>query len=143
MAALNASLSAGCYSAPNAAATAPGANMLPHGKSSNSSSHNAARNGKGNYVYAVGPNGPFRVGGKVAKAMLALASACDKGVTAQEVSTWAYRFSAYCFVLRHEHSLVIETLREDHEGGWHGRHVLRSPITILPIDADIEGEAEE
>lgn len=94
-------------------------------------------------ISAIGPRGPFTVKGQTAKALLALEKAKSKGVTALEVNSWAYRFSAYCFDLRHKHGLVIETLREDHEGGWHGRHVLRSLITILPNDADIDGEAEE
>jgi hypothetical protein len=81
-------------------------------------------------VTATGPNGPFTVRGQTAKALYALVTAGEKGVTALEVSTWAYRFSAYCFDLRHKYGLSIETRREDHPGGWHGRHVLHSQVTL-------------
>jgi hypothetical protein len=77
----------------------------------------------------------FTVHGQNAKAVKALVEAGAKGVTADEVSTWAYRFSAYCWELRHKFGLAIITVREPHTGGWHGRHVLQSPITILSTDA--------
>ena len=79
---------------------------------------------------AVGPKGSFTVRGQTAKALRALIAAGDKGVTALEVATWAYRFAAYCFDLRHKHDLAIETLREPHAGGWHGRHVLHTIVII-------------
>jgi hypothetical protein len=85
---------------------------------------------------AIGPNGAFIVGGQTAKALRALVAAGPRGVTAQEVAEWAYRFSAYCFDLRRKHGLEIETLHEIHPGGWHGRHVLRSVVTLA------EGEAK-
>ena len=84
----------------------------------------------------LGPNGPFSVRGQTAKALLALVNAGNRGVTALEVNSWAYRFSAYCFDLRHKHGLIIETLREKHDGGWHGRHVLHTPVTLLPSDGE-------
>ncbi|MEN3976450.1 hypothetical protein [Emcibacter sp. SYSU 3D8] len=71
------------------------------------------------------------VTGQVAKALLALTVAGSKGVTAMEVATWAYRLGAYVHTLRHECGLAIEMVREPHEGGWHGRYVLRSPVSIL------------
>lgn len=82
-------------------------------------------------ICAVGPDGPFTVNGQTARSLRALVDAGSKGVTALEVSTWALRFSAYCFDLRHKHGLVIDTLREVHPGGWHGRHVLRSAVVIV------------
>jgi len=84
-------------------------------------------------VIADGPSGRFKVSGQTARALLALVAAMKKGVTALDVSSWAYRFSAYCFDLRHKHGLAIETLREPHEGGWHGRHVLHSLVTIIDV----------
>jgi hypothetical protein len=87
-------------------------------------------------VRAIGSGGPFAVRGQAAKSLLALVAAGDKGVTALEVSCWAYRFAAYCHDLRHKHGLVIETIRESHGGGWHGRHVLRSPVEIVECDND-------
>lgn len=86
---------------------------------------------KRQHVHAIGPNGPFTVRGQTRRALLALMKAGDKGVTALEVTCWALRFSAYCWELRHRHGLVIDTLRENHGGGWHGRHVLRSSVTIV------------
>ena len=83
-------------------------------------------------VVAVQPQGqPFKVTGQNAKALLALVKAGAKGVTALEVAAWAFRFSAYCHVLRHRHGLTISTEWEAHEGGKHGRYVLLSSVTIL------------
>ena len=81
-------------------------------------------------IRAFGPNGSFIVHGQTAKALRALIAAGAKGVTAFEVATWAYRFSAYCFDLRHKHGLEIATLKESHAGGWHGRHVLHTVVII-------------
>lgn len=80
---------------------------------------------------ARGPNGDFIVQGQTAKALMALVDAGDNGLTAQEAAGWAYRLSAYCFDLRHKHGLVIDTKREPHPHGWHGRHILRSTVQIL------------
>lgn len=79
---------------------------------------------------ATGPNGPFTASGQVAKALAALLAAGAAGVTALEVNSWAYRLGAYVYTLRHEYGLAIETVRELHEGGWHGRYVLHSPVSI-------------
>lgn len=74
-----------------------------------------------------------RVAGQTARALLALVKAGPRGVTALEVSSWALRFAAYTFELRHDHHLDIETVREEHDGGWHGRHVLRTPVRIVRV----------
>lgn len=87
-------------------------------------------------ITAVGPNGPFVVKGQTARSLLALVNAGAMGVTALEVSCWAYRFAAYCHDLRHKHGLVIDTIRETHAGGWHGRHVLRSSVEITEVRGD-------
>ena len=81
-------------------------------------------------VEAIGPNGRFEVIGQVAKALVALVEHGAAGVTALEVSSWAYRLGAYVHELRHRQGLAIETQREAHEGGWHGRYVLRSIVTL-------------
>jgi hypothetical protein len=70
------------------------------------------------------------VRGQTAKTLRELVKAGPKGVTALGCDTWAFRLAAYCHTLRHEHGLAIETLREEHPGGWHGRHVLRTPVAI-------------
>ncbi len=79
---------------------------------------------------ATGPDGAFTVTGQVAKALGALLAAGAAGVTALEVNSWAYRLGAYVHTLRHDYGLTIETVRELHDGGWHGRYVLRSPVSI-------------
>ena len=65
------------------------------------------------------------------RALSALINAGSKGVTALELSSWAYRLGAYVHILRHEYGLAIETLREPHDGGWHGRYVLHTPCQII------------
>ena len=65
------------------------------------------------------------------RALAALINAGSKGVTALELSSWAYRLGAYVHTLRHDYGLAIETLREPHDGGWHGRYVLHTPCQII------------
>jgi hypothetical protein len=84
-------------------------------------------------VEATGPHGPFVSVGQEAKALLALLKAGAKGCTSLEVASWAYRFGAYVHDLRHVHGLAIKTQREEHEGGWHARYVLASPVTIMDV----------
>lgn len=79
---------------------------------------------------ATRPDGAFTVSGQVVKALAALLSAGAGGVTALEVNSWAYWLGAYVHTLRHDYGLTIETVREPHEGGWHGRYVLHSPVSI-------------
>jgi hypothetical protein len=97
------------------------------------------------YVEAIAylPEGErrFVVRGQTAKALIALVASGDRGVTALEVSTWAFRFAAYCHLLRRDFGLSICTEREDHPGGWHGRHVLETPVRIVLV-ADPEQEDE-
>ncbi len=68
--------------------------------------------------------------GKLARTLLALESAGKHGVTALEVSNWAFRLAAYCHSLRNRYELNIETVMEPHHGGRHARYILRSPIAI-------------
>jgi len=75
----------------------------------------------------------FTVKGQTAKSLMALVEAGDKGRTAQETASWAFRFAAYCHNLIHNHGLSIRMDREKHEGGWHGRHVLETPVEILTV----------
>jgi hypothetical protein len=83
----------------------------------------------------------FVVRGQTGKALIALVSGGDRGVMALEAASWAYRFAAYCFELRTRYRLAIRTDREEHQGGWHGRHVLETPVRILLV-ADPEQEAD-
>ena len=76
--------------------------------------------------------------GQAAKALVALVAAGQRGITALECDTWAYRLAAYCHALRRDWGLVIRTEREDHPGGWHGRHILETPVRIIANDAGAE-----
>ena len=76
----------------------------------------------------------FETRGQTAKALLALVTAGDKGVTASEVATWAYRLAAYRHDLKRIHGLDIITRHEEHPGGWHGRYILLTPVQIVSID---------
>lgn len=77
----------------------------------------------------------FRVRGQEARSLLALAEAGERGRTALEVSAWALRFAAYCHKLIHRHGLTILTERENHPGGWHGRHILLDRVEILSVES--------
>ena len=81
-------------------------------------------------IAAIGPHGPLHVTGQVAKALEALVARGAAGVTSLEVASVAYRLAAYVHNLRHDYGLAIETVREPHDGGWHGRYVLHSAVTI-------------
>ena len=76
----------------------------------------------------------IQVKGQTARALVALVEASDSGITALEVSTWAYRLAAYCHELRHRCGLSIRTEREEHPEGWHGRYVLESPVQIVRVE---------
>lgn len=76
----------------------------------------------------------FQVTGQTARTIAALVEAGDRGVTALECGAWAFRLAAYCHDLRHDFGLDIETQRETHPGGWHGRHILRTPVRIVDIE---------
>lgn len=76
----------------------------------------------------------FEACGRVAQTIVALDAAKARGVTAAELSCWAYRLGAYVHLLRHDYGLEIITLREEHDGGWHGRYVLVTPVEILHLD---------
>lgn len=83
-------------------------------------------------VQAIGPEGqPFTVTGQFARTLLALVEAGARGVTAQDLASWAFRLSHYVHHLRHKCALSIETLHEAHEGGKHARYVMRCSVTIL------------
>jgi hypothetical protein len=83
----------------------------------------------------------FEATGQTARALLALVDAGARGVTALECSTWAYRLAAYCYDLRRDHGLAIRCDREEHPGGWHGRHVLESAVEIVAVETTEETAA--
>ncbi len=78
----------------------------------------------------------YEVNGKAAKTLHALTIASSRGITACEMSgTWAYRLAAYVHDLRQGYGMDIQTLREEHEDGWHGRYVLITPVEITDIES--------
>lgn len=80
-----------------------------------------------------------RASGQTAKALVALVDAGERGITALECDTWAYRLAAYCHFLRRDWGLAIRTERETHTGGWHGRHILETPVRIITNSSESGG----
>lgn len=72
----------------------------------------------------------------VARTVIALTLAGHEGVTALEMSSWAFRLGAYVYTLKHRYGLDIQTLREEHPHGWHGRYVLHTPVEVLDVVMD-------
>jgi hypothetical protein len=72
----------------------------------------------------------FTVTGRVAETLLSLIEAGPRGITSLEAfeAGWAVRLAAYVHRLRIDCRLAIETRREPHRGGSHGRYVLISPV---------------
>ena len=97
----------------------------------NGYSQNSCR-GKQNALTVDTPAGRIAISARQQRrALAALINAGSQGITALEISSWAYRLGAYVHVLRHDYGLAIETLREPHDGGWHGRYVLHTPCRII------------
>lgn len=71
--------------------------------------------------------------GRIAQTLHALLKASTKGITAAEMSNWALRLSAYIHILRQDYGLSIETVREPHKGGSHGRYILHSNVTLVHV----------
>ena len=90
------------------------------------------KKGKQNALTVDTPAGRIAISSRQERrALAALIAAGGDGVTALELSSWAYRLGAYVHTPRHNYGLAIETLREPHEGGWHGRYVLHTPCQII------------
>lgn len=73
-------------------------------------------------------------GNRNCQALRALVQAGQKGVTALELSTWALRLAHYCYCLRKDYGITINTEYEEHDGGFHGRYRLACRVEILPTD---------
>ena len=69
-------------------------------------------------------------GRRFCQTLKALIDAGDRGVTSLTLGSWAVRTSQYIHILRRKYGLNIETVREPHDGGEHGRYVLKSKVTI-------------
>ncbi len=88
------------------------------------------------------PDGnPFTVRGQEARTLLLLVEKGATGVVAYDFRGGPpFRLPAYTWSLMRKHGLVIETQREKHDGGWHGRFVLHTPVQIV-TDPDEPGPA--
>lgn len=77
----------------------------------------------------------FTTSGQDARSLIALITAGTKGITAQEMSSWAFRLGAHVHRLRHIYGLNIETVLEPHESSWgkgkHARYILHSEVKII------------
>jgi hypothetical protein len=75
----------------------------------------------------------FAVRGQEAKTLLLLHEKGKAGVVAYDFQGGPpFRLPAYTWSLMRKFGLVIETIREPHSGGWHGRFVLHTPVEIVP-----------
>ena len=76
----------------------------------------------------------FELKGTKARTIFALVGAGKRGVTALEVSSWAFRLAAYVHALKNgNYNLDICTHDEEHEGGIHARYELLTPVEILEV----------
>ena len=75
-------------------------------------------------------------GNRNCQALRALVAAGNKGITALEMASWAYRLAHYIHILKKEHGLPISTEHEAHPGGFHGRYRLLCKVQLL-------GDSEE
>lgn len=79
----------------------------------------------------------FTVRGQEAKTLQLLIDKGKAGVVAYDfIGGPPFRLPAYTWALMKRHGLIIETVRESHEGGWHGRFVLHSPVEIVTDTPD-------
>ena len=78
----------------------------------------------------------FKICGQTCKALIALIEAKEKGITALEVSSWAFRLAAYIHILRSKFNLEISTINEAHKNGFHARYHLLDEIKILEVKND-------
>ncbi len=77
----------------------------------------------------------FTASGQEGRTLLLLHQKGALGVVAYDFRGGPpFRLPAYTWSLMRNHGLVIETRREQHECGWHGRFVLHTPIEILAVD---------
>lgn len=76
----------------------------------------------------------YDVSGRTAQTLCWLVYFGASGITAAEVSSWAYRLADYVHALRHRYGIMIRTDEELHDGGWHARYVLEDYVEIIRIE---------
>jgi hypothetical protein len=84
-------------------------------------------------VYRSAEQRQYFASGRVAQTLYALVEAGERGITALEVNSWAYRLASYIYDLRHDYGLDIQTKAEPHEGGTHARYVLVTPVEVEEV----------
>jgi hypothetical protein len=84
--------------------------------------------------WSTGVTQQLTLAGQTARTLETLIQAGPDGITALEVSSWAMRLAVYIGQLRHDHSLVIDMLRESHSSeysqGKHGRYFLKTKVLV-------------
>jgi hypothetical protein len=78
------------------------------------------------------PDGPMQTAkGQEGRTLLLLHEKASLGVVAYDFRGGPpFRLPAYTWSLMRKFGLNIETRRELHDGGWHGRFVLHTPVEI-------------
>lgn len=82
------------------------------------------------------PDGVIRrARGQEAATLLLLTESGQRGVVAFDFRGGPpFRLPAYTWSLHRKHGLAIETRHENHDGGWHGRFVLHTPVEIIAVN---------
>jgi len=82
----------------------------------------------------IAPDGAvFTVTGQEARTLVLLLEKGNRGVGAYDFRGGPpFRLGAYVHDLRHQFGLAIETLRDEHDGGWHARYQARFPGSDNP-----------
>lgn len=76
----------------------------------------------------------FTATGQEARTLLLLKEKGQVGLVAYDFKGGPpFRLPAYCHSLIKHKRLSIETKRENHDGGWHGRFVLHTPVEIIEV----------
>lgn len=83
----------------------------------------------------IAPDGTiFTATGQEGRTLLLLQEKGPVGVVAYDFNGGPpFRLPAYCHSLIKHKGLVIETRRELHDGGWHGRFVLHTQVEIIEV----------
>ncbi len=75
----------------------------------------------------------FQTKGRKAQTLVCLVEAGNRGLTSEEVASWALRLASYIYDLKNDYGIDIETTLEPHKGGKHGRYRLLSLVEIISI----------
>jgi len=91
------------------------------------------------FCLAANDNTPAMVRGRNAETLLMLHEKGLRGLTAYDFAGGPpFRLGAYIANLR-SLGLSIETLRDEHDCGWHARYVLQTPVTVSEVQEAANG----